>query len=267
MFIDILHRAHSVSFSFLCVIDTEILATVVHLLRSMTLSTSPAVLPAFVIAPIPRGSHAPDVCPFVFVFRKPSVFGHSGASFCPQVSKSIVLPHVLREVSRQCCGLQLSFGIILCCIFFFLSDPLLHMYHPFTKPTIVERMRTSTSPDVKERPMFRLDRNTELKLRLRMWETGQISDLQGPGQQNSGPLRRTARRVQLQTDEQRGKRACPLTARGSISKAMKGLVARAAQGSADCRRNWTTALIPWSSGTGTHPTAECAEGTNWHGAR
>ena len=38
----------------------------------------------------------------------------------------------------------------------YLSDPLLHMYHPFTKPTTVERMRTSTSPDVKERPMFQL---------------------------------------------------------------------------------------------------------------
>ena len=38
----------------------------------------------------------------------------------------------------------------------YLSDPLLHMYHPFTKPTTVERMRTSTSPDVKELPMFQL---------------------------------------------------------------------------------------------------------------
>ena len=32
------------------------------------------------------------------------------------------------------------------------------------------------------------------------------------------------------------------------------------QGSADCRRKWNTALIPRSSGTGTHPTnVECAE--------
>ena len=35
---------------------------------------------------------------------------------------------------------------------------------------------------------------------------------------------------------------------------MKGLVGGAAQGSADCRRNWTTALILRSLGTGTHPT-------------
>ena len=60
--------------------------------------------------------------------------------------------------------------------------------------------------------------------------------------------------MQPQTDEQRGKRACALTARGPISKAMKGLVGGAAPGSADCRKNWTTALIPRSSGLGTHPT-------------
>ena len=107
-----------------------------------------------------------------------------------------------------------------------------------------------------------VDRNSELKLRLHLWETGQLSDLISKllGQQNSGPLRRTARPVQLQTDEQRGKRACALTARGSSSKATKGLVCGAAEGSADCRRNWTTALIPRSSSTGTHPTsAEGAE--------
>ena len=64
--------------------------------------------------------------------------------------------------------------------------------------------------------------------------------------------------MQPQTDEQRGKRACALTARGSISKAMKGLVGGAAEGSADCRKNWTTALFARSSGT--HPTsAERAE--------
>ena len=39
--------------------------------------------------------------------------------------------------------------------------------------------------------------------------------------------------LQPQTDEQRGKRVCALTARGSISKVMKGLVGGAAQGSAD----------------------------------
>ena len=48
--------------------------------------------------------------------------------------------------------------------------------------------------------------------------SNQRSDLQGPG---SAQLWTAA---QPQTDEQRGKRACALTARGSITKAMKGLV-------------------------------------------
>ena len=88
------------------------------------------------------------------------------------------------------------------------------------------------------------------------WETGEISELIGRvlGPQHSGLLRRRKRTMQPQTDEQRGKRACALTARGPISKAMKGLVGGAAPGSADCRKNWTTALIPRSSGLGTHPT-------------
>ena len=59
--------------------------------------------------------------------------------------------------------------------------------------------------------------------------------------------------MQPQTEEQRGKRACALTARGSIRKAMKGLVGGAPAGSAERRKQWTTALIPRSSGRGTHP--------------
>ena len=59
-----------------------------------------------------------------------------------------------------------------------------------------------------------VDRNSELKQRLQLCETAQISDLicKVLGQQDSGPLRRRARRVQTQADEQRGKRACALTA-------------------------------------------------------
>ena len=52
----------------------------------------------------------------------------------------------------------------------------------------------------------------------------------------------------------REQKACALTTRGSISKAMTGLVGGAAMGSAECRKQWTTALIPRSSGQGTHPT-------------
>ena len=51
--------------------------------------------------------------------------------------------------------------------------------------------------------------------------------------------------MQPQTEEQRGKRA--LTARGSISKAMRGLVGGVAAGKAEHRRQWTAALIPQSS--------------------
>ena len=54
-----------------------------------------------------------------------------------------------------------------------------------------------------------VDWNSELKQRLQLWESGQVSVLIGKvlGQQNSGSLRRIARRVQPQTDEQRGNRA------------------------------------------------------------
>ena len=79
-----------------------------------------------------------------------------------------------------------------------------------------------------------VDRNSELKQRLHLWEMGHITDLISKvlGQQSSGPPRRTARGVQPQTDEQREKRSRAMTARGSISKAMKGLVGGAVQGSA-----------------------------------
>ena len=51
-----------------------------------------------------------------------------------------------------------------------------------------------------------VDRNSELKNRLQLWELEQISVLIGKvlGQQNSGTLRRTARKTQLQTDEKAG---------------------------------------------------------------
>ena len=97
-----------------------------------------------------------------------------------------------------------------------------------------------------------LTENAELKRRLRLWEAGEVSEpiAKVLGQEHSRPLRRRKRVMQSQTDEQRGKRACALTARGSISKAMKGLVGGAAQGTADCRKNWTsvpdsTELGPW----------------------
>ena len=73
-----------------------------------------------------------------------------------------------------------------------------------------------------------------------------------------------------QNKEQRGKISCPLTARGSLGKAMKGLVSGAAAGSAECRRHWTAALISRSSAQGTHPSnTERAHATQaaWNGGR
>ena len=59
-----------------------------------------------------------------------------------------------------------------------------------------------------------VDRNSELKQRLQLWESGQITALIGllVGQQNSRPLRRTTGKTQPHKDEQRGRRACALTA-------------------------------------------------------
>ena len=121
------------------------------------------------------------------------------------------------------------------------------------------------------------NRNSELKLRVRLGEKGQISDCKVLGQQNFGPLRRTARRVQPQTDEQRGKRACGLTAPRSISKAVQGLVGGSAHGSADSRRIWTESLVPRISALELIPPVRskarrrelrgAVEGAKWHGAR
>ena len=88
--------------------------------------------------------------------------------------------------------------------------------------------------------------------------------------QDTGQRNREEQNMPLQTDEQRGKRACALTARGSISNAMKGLVGGAATGTAEHRRHWTTALILRNSGRGKHLTdGERAQATRvaWRGAR
>ena len=98
-----------------------------------------------------------------------------------------------------------------------------------------------------------VDRNSELKQRLHLWERGHITDLISKvlGQQNSGPLRRTARKRKPQTDEQRGR---------FHQQSHEGTGGRRRAGLCNRRKNWTTALIPRSSGIGTHPSsAECAE--------
>ena len=54
-----------------------------------------------------------------------------------------------------------------------------------------------------------VDRNSELRRRLQLWESGQINAQIGLvlGQQNLRPLRRTAGKTEPQTDEQRGRRS------------------------------------------------------------
>ena len=65
------------------------------------------------------------------------------------------------------------------------------------------------------------------------------------------------------TEEQRGKRACALTARESTSTAMKGLVGGAAAGTAEHRKLWTMAQIPRSG----HRHASHRSGASPGGAR
>ena len=72
------------------------------------------------------------------------------------------------------------------------------------------------------------------------------------GQQHTGQTGEK-KTVLLQTEEQRSGRACALTARGSISKAVEGLVGGAATGAAECRKHWIAALILRSLGQDTRP--------------
>ena len=102
-----------------------------------------------------------------------------------------------------------------------------------------------------------VDRNAELKLRLHLRETGQIRDPVSKvlGQQNSGPLRRTARNQQSH----------------------EGFVGSAAQGSADFAGTglqlsshgaWALELIPpVRSAPRRRELPEVVEGTSWHRAR
>ena len=94
--------------------------------------------------------------------------------------------------------------------------------------------------------------SAELKQRPQPWEAGAIHDLHGRilGQHQSGPPSRRKKTGQSPTEEQRGKKACAFTARGSISKATKGLEGGAAEGSVECRKQRTTSpdfseLWPW----------------------
>ena len=124
-----------------------------------------------------------------------------------------------------------------------------------------------------------VDKNSELKQRLHLWESGQITGLISKvlGQQNSGPPRKTARGMKPQTNEQRGKRACALTARGCISKAMRDSsvaprrALRTAGGTGpqpSSRGVRAQELIPPWRSVPRRPGSPGEEGdTNWRGAR
>ena len=71
------------------------------------------------------------------------------------------------------------------------------------------------------------------------------------GQQYAGQQHKEKNTTRPWTEEQGGERACALTARRSISTAVKGLVGGAAAGLAEQRKHWTTAMIPRSSRRGT----------------
>ena len=70
---------------------------------------------------------------------------------------------------------------------------------------------------------------------------------------------REKKTVQPQTEEQHGKRACAVTARGLISRASVAQL-RVQQNVV----NWTTALIPWSSGKIQLGAEAASHMSNWH---
>ena len=114
-----------------------------------------------------------------------------------------------------------------------------------------------------------VDRNSELKQRLHLWETGQISDLicKVLGQQNSGPLRRTAgavtdrrtardTRIHQQSHEGTGGRRCAglLIAGTGLHLSPHG--ARALE-----------PVLPVRSAPRLLGLLGAVEGTNWHEVR
>ena len=106
---------------------------------------------------------------------------------------------------------------------------------PQLSPILGDPLPTSVPNIARSRPKG-FDRNAELKRSQQMWEAGEAHDDIGRilGQQHTGQQNSDGKKMQLQTEEQRGKRACALTARGSISKAMKVRLGGDAAGTAEC---------------------------------
>ena len=112
-----------------------------------------------------------------------------------------------------------------------------------------------------------VDRNTELKARLTLWERGHFDDLvlRVCGQQ-AETNRRQDRHMDGPhgaSEEAKGKRANRLTAANAVSKAVKGLVGGVATGSTEEREEWTIDLIPRS----TVPNGPCASASELDASR
>ena len=108
-----------------------------------------------------------------------------------------------------------------------------------------------------------VDRNTELKRRLRMWEQGCFDDLVAhvAGQQVEAERRGRGGEAgrETETEEKKGRKARQLTAANAVGKVLKGLVGGVAAGSPEERAQWTADLVPRSETTGDGPCSREAE--------
>ena len=99
------------------------------------------------------------------------------------------------------------------------------------------------------------DRNSKVKKRRpQLWEAGKVHDLIGRilGQQHTGPQEKKTLRPQ--TAEQRGKRACALTARGINQRSHEGTRGWSSSGLGRTQNALDYSFDFRSSGRGAHPT-------------
>ena len=95
-----------------------------------------------------------------------------------------------------------------------------------------------------------MDRNEEVKRRMRLWEEDRFEELaervQGQQTPTVGGSRHSAGDDAFDSEESKGKRARAKTALNQGSKAMQGLVGGIANADASTREQWCKALIPRS---------------------
>ena len=110
-----------------------------------------------------------------------------------------------------------------------------------------------------------VDRNTEIKRRLNLWERGQFDDLvqtvvgqQAEAERQRRPTEQSAILRESEAEERQGKRARQKTAGNAVRKAVQGLVGGVAAGTDEERARWATEYIPRSS-IGVSPCASVEE--------